>query len=97
MTTSRAAAFRMGFITNVFNPKTALFFLAFLPQFVRPSAGAVVPQILALGVCYLILSFITDGAGFAACFFEGTIVSPPRVTSEGSSRLSATRGAGRAT
>ena len=54
--------FRQAAIVNLLNPKTALFFLAFLPQFVRPSAGAVVPQILTLGACYLILSFITDGA-----------------------------------
>ena len=54
--------FRQAAIVNLLNPKTALFFLAFLPQFVRPSAGAVVPQILALGACYLLLSFVTDGA-----------------------------------
>lgn len=54
--------FRQAAIVNLLNPKTALFFLAFLPQFVRPSAGAVVPQVLALGGCYLVLSFITDGA-----------------------------------
>ena len=53
---------RQAAIVNLLNPKTALFFLAFLPQFVRPSAGPVVPQILALGICYLVLSLITDGA-----------------------------------
>src|SRR5262245_52645527 len=42
-------AFIDGFIVNVLNPKTALFFLAFLPQFVTVSPGAVPTQLTCLG------------------------------------------------
>jgi threonine/homoserine/homoserine lactone efflux protein len=40
-----------GFLVNLLNPKTALFFYAFLPQFVNPAKGAVAGQILLLGGC----------------------------------------------
>jgi threonine/homoserine/homoserine lactone efflux protein len=43
--------FRQGVVTNILNPKVALFFVAFLPQFLDPSQGPVVLQTLALG-CY---------------------------------------------
>ena len=43
---------RRGFIANVINPKVALFFIAFLPQFVDQSRGAVWPQMLLLGVLF---------------------------------------------
>ncbi|WP_445620079.1 LysE family translocator [Kushneria sp. Sum13] len=42
-------AFRQGVLVDLLNPKTALFFMAFLPQFVRPEAGPVAAQLLALG------------------------------------------------
>ena len=42
-------AFRQGVLVDLLNPKTALFFMAFLPQFVRPEAGPVAAQLLLLG------------------------------------------------
>jgi threonine/homoserine/homoserine lactone efflux protein len=50
-----------GVVVNVLNPKTALFFLAFLPQFVDPSAGPVAPQMLVLGLLLVGLGVLSDG------------------------------------
>ena len=47
-----AAIFRQGVITNVLNPKVAMFFLAFLPQFVDPARGPAGLQTLALGAFF---------------------------------------------
>jgi threonine/homoserine/homoserine lactone efflux protein len=54
-------AFLDGFVVNVLNPKTALFFLAFLPQFVTVSRGALAAQILGLGFVFCALGLLTDG------------------------------------
>jgi threonine/homoserine/homoserine lactone efflux protein len=58
---SRGRLFGQGFVVNVLNPKTAIFFLAFLPQFADPSRGPVAPQILVLGMCWLLLGMASDG------------------------------------
>jgi len=51
-----------GFIISVFNPKIAVFFLAFLPQFIDPAAGSAAGQIWLLGLIYVGLALVTDGA-----------------------------------
>src|ERR1051325_6985728 len=56
-----ARLYRQGIVVNTLNPKTALFFLAFLPQFVDPSRGAAWAQILALGLLFAALGFLSDG------------------------------------
>jgi threonine/homoserine/homoserine lactone efflux protein len=56
----RKRLFWQGVLVNSLNPKTALFFLAFLPQFVDPERGAVAPQVLALGVLFLVLATLSD-------------------------------------
>ncbi|EYB69113.1 hypothetical protein DEIPH_ctg011orf0085 [Deinococcus phoenicis] len=45
-------------LTEILNPKTALFFLSFLPQFVRPERSAVLPQMLILGGVFVLLSLV---------------------------------------
>jgi len=52
--------YRQGIVVNVLNPKTALFFLAFLPQFVDPSRGAAWAQILLLGLLFALLGLASD-------------------------------------
>ena len=52
--------FQEGFIVNLFNPKTAIFFLAFLPQFVDPARGALHWQILVLGFTFMGLGMLSD-------------------------------------
>lgn len=69
-------AFLDGVVVNVLNPKTALFFLAFLPQFVMTARGDVGAQVLGLGLLFVGLGVITDGlyavgAGTAAHWLRG--------------------------
>ena len=58
---SHGRLFRDGFVVNLLNPKTALFFLAFLPQFVEPGRGHVAMQIAFLGLLFAVLGFVSDG------------------------------------
>ncbi|MBP2705930.1 LysE family translocator [Microbispora sp. RL4-1S] len=59
---SSARLFGEGFVVNVLNPKTAIFFLAFLPQFTDPSRGPLAPQIVLLGLIWVILGMASDGS-----------------------------------
>jgi len=67
--------FRKGIAVNILNPKTALFFFAFLPQFINPSRPAAT-QILVLGTIFLIMGVTSDSlyalaAGSAAAWLRG--------------------------
>jgi threonine/homoserine/homoserine lactone efflux protein len=54
--------FRQGLLVDALNPKTAIFFLAFLPQFIDPAAGSVAAQTAMLGVVFVALATLSDGA-----------------------------------
>ncbi|AQX05830.1 LysE family translocator [Elizabethkingia meningoseptica] len=66
--------FTIGFLTNVLNPKVAVFYLSFFPQFIKPQYGSVLTQSLELGVIQVLVSFsinfiIVLTAAKAARFF----------------------------
>ena len=57
---SLARIYWQGLVINLLNPKTALFFFAFLPQFVNPAKGNITAQTLLLGVLFVGMAIITD-------------------------------------
>ncbi|WP_306142642.1 LysE family translocator [Roseibium sp. MMSF_3412] len=68
-------AFNQAIIAEVLNPKTALFFLAFLPQFVKPENGSVMLQLTALGTIFVLLGLFSTvifavGAGRLGSFLK---------------------------
>ena len=69
--------FRSGVVVNVLNPKTAIFFLAFLPQFADPARGPVWVQAVVLGSVFILLGMLTDSgyalaAGTVGARFRGS-------------------------
>jgi threonine/homoserine/homoserine lactone efflux protein len=59
---ARARLYLQGVLVQLLNPKIAVFFLAFLPQFVEPAGGPVALQILVLGALFTVLAVLSDGA-----------------------------------
>jgi threonine/homoserine/homoserine lactone efflux protein len=57
---SAKRAFSQGIVVNILNPKVALFFLSFLPQFIHPDQGRPAVQALVLGLVFVAIGFCTD-------------------------------------
>lgn len=77
-------AFMQGILVNLLNPKTALFFLAFLPQFVDPERGHATLQIFELGVLFAVMGWCSDSMW---ALLAGTVAERIR----GSTRLRRTQ------
>ncbi|MEY3054054.1 MAG: hypothetical protein RL550_577 [Actinomycetota bacterium] len=73
---SRPRAFRQGVVVNTLNPKVALFFLSYLPQFIDPDNGAAWSQSLVLGSIFVAIGCLTDGTyAFTASALRQVLVS----------------------
>jgi threonine/homoserine/homoserine lactone efflux protein len=70
------------FLLNILNPKLTIFFLAFLPQFVRPEAGAPLLQLLVLSAVFMAMTFVVFVAyGLLAHGFRHAVIESPQVQS----------------
>ena len=70
--------FAQGVLVNLLNPKTALFFVAFLPQFVQPARGHATLQIFEFGVLFTLMGWLSDSgwallAGTLAARLRGSV------------------------
>jgi len=71
--------YRRGLIMNITNPKVAIFFLAFFPQFTDPAQGALVGQIAQLGLIFVFMTFLVFGSiALAAGGLSGWLARTPR-------------------
>ena len=71
--------YRRGLIMNITNPKVAIFFLAFFPQFTDPSQGALVFQIAQLGLIFVLVTFVVFGSiALAAGGLSASLTKSPK-------------------
>jgi len=76
---SNARLFGQGIVVNVLNPKTAVFFLAFIPQFVDPDRGWVPLQMVLFGIGFIVLGILSDGSyALLASMLSGRLRRTPR-------------------
>jgi threonine/homoserine/homoserine lactone efflux protein len=80
-------AFARGAVVNVLNPKTALFFLALLPQFIDPDRGGVWSQALVLGLLFVALGLVTDSGYALAAGTVGGLLRRRRAMRYGSGAI----------
>jgi len=66
-----------GFVANALNPKVALFFLAFLPQFSDPARGSLTLQMLALGLVFIFQTILIFGCMARMVAMAAMRFSPP--------------------
>jgi threonine/homoserine/homoserine lactone efflux protein len=69
------ASYRQGFVVGASNPKVALFFIAFFPQFVRPERGSATAQTLVLGTIFVTLGLLADFTNAAGSSAIGSWLS----------------------
>ena len=71
----RRKSFTQGIVVNTFNPKVALFFLSFLPQFIDTEKGSAALQSLILGSLFVAIGLCTDGLyAFLASALRSTLL-----------------------
>ncbi|MDA6068402.1 LysE family translocator [Flavobacterium sp. AC] len=70
-----------GVVTNVFNPKVALFFLAFFPQFIDPNYKGIINPFLSLGIIYILIDLVWCVLiTFSASFFTKKVLQNPKIS-----------------
>jgi RhtB (resistance to homoserine/threonine) family protein len=75
------SAFRQGVLVDVLNPKVAVFFMAFLPQFVRPESGNITMQLLLLGTLIIAVAIVVESVFvLAAARTTGFFRTHPRAS-----------------
>lgn len=74
-------AYRQGVLVDVLNPKVAIFFMAFLPQFVRPELGSLALQLLGLGALVVLVAILVEcSAVLLAAHASRALRANPRLT-----------------